>query len=50
MWAGPTSGVAHPGELIFIPRSYEIPYLTTVKTFAMSQEKDCFDHVVFKQF
>ena len=50
MWAGPASGVADPGELIFIPPSYKISYLTTVKTFAMSLEKDYFDHVIFKWF
>ena len=51
IWGGLTrqGGLAHLGEMIFIPRSYEIFYLTSIKIFVMSLEKD-FDHVVFKWF
>ena len=35
---------------IFNPRSYGIFYLTSIRKFVMSLEKDYFDHVAFKQF
>ena len=37
-WAGPARQLAHLGEIIFIPRSYGIFYLLSVKKF-MSLEK-----------
>ena len=43
------SGLAHLGEMIFMPRSYGTFYLTPVRKFVMSLEKDCFDCVDFKQ-
>ena len=49
-WLTPISRLAHSGEMIFIPRSYEIFYLTSIKKVVMALEKDCFDHVVFKRF
>ena len=33
------AGLAHLGEMVFIPRSYEIFYLTSTKEFVMSLEK-----------
>ena len=36
-------GAAHLGEMIFIPCSYGIFYLTSIKKFVKSLEKDCFD-------
>ena len=33
-------GLAHLGEMIFVPRSYGIFYLRSVKTFVMLLEKD----------
>ena len=33
-------GLAHLGEMIFIPRSYGIFYLSSIKMFVMSPEKD----------
>ena len=35
------SGLAHLGEMIFIPRPYGIFYLSSIKQFVMSLEKDC---------
>ena len=40
--------MVHAGEQNFIPRSYGVNYLTLVKKFDMSLEKDYFDHLVFK--
>ena len=42
IWGGltPQGGLAHLGEMIFIPRSYGIFYLTSIKIFVMSLEKD----------
>ena len=34
------SGLARLGEMIFIPRSYGIFYLSSIKKFVMSLEKD----------
>ena len=34
-------GLACQGEMIFIPRSYGIFYLSLIKKFVMSLEKDC---------
>ena len=34
-------GLARPGDMIFIPRSYGIFYLSSIKKFVMSLEKDC---------
>ena len=34
-------GLAGLGEMIFIPRSYGIFYLSSIKKFVMSLEKDC---------
>ena len=34
-------GLARLGEMIFIPRSYGIFYLSSIKKFVMSLEKDC---------
>ena len=34
------SGLVHPGEMIFIPRSYGICYVTSIKKFVMSLEKN----------
>ena len=42
-------GLAHVSEMIFIPHSYGIFYLTLMKKFDMSMEKDCCDHVVFER-
>ena len=39
-------GLAHLGEMIFIPRSYGIFYLSSIKKFVMSLERP-FDQVVF---
>ena len=36
-------GLTHPGEVIFIPRSYGIFYLILMKKFVISLEKDCLD-------
>ena len=33
--------LAHLGEMIFIPRPYGIFYISSIKKFAMSLEKDC---------
>ena len=41
-------GLAHLGEMIFIPSLHGIFYLTSIKKFVMSLEKDFFDHVTFK--
>ena len=35
------SGLARLGEMIFIPRSHGIFYLSSIKKFVMSLEKDC---------
>ena len=35
-------GLACLGEVIFIPRSYGIFYLISIKKFVMLPEKDCF--------
>ena len=52
MWAelARLGGLAHLGQMIFIPSSHEIFYLTSIKKFVMSLEKDCFDNAVFKYF
>ena len=34
-------GLAHLGEMIFTPRSYGIFYLSSIKNFVISLEKDC---------
>ena len=34
-------GLARLGEMIFIPRSHGIFYLSSIKKFVMSLEKDC---------
>ena len=34
------SGLARLGEMIFIPRSYEMFFLSSIKKFGMSMEKD----------
>ena len=34
-------GLARLGEMIFTPRSYGIFYLSSIKKFVMSLEKDC---------
>ena len=34
------SGLARLGEVIFIPSSHGISYLSSIKKFVMSQEKD----------
>ena len=39
-------GLAQLDEMIFIPRSYEIFYLTSLKNFVMSLEKNCFGYVI----
>ena len=39
-WAGPVK-LAGPGEMIFMPRSHGIFYLSSIKKFVMSLEKDC---------
>ena len=49
-WASRLDGLADLGEMIFIQRLYGIFNLTSIKTFVMSLEKDCLDHVVFKRF
>ena len=36
-------GLAYLGETSFIPRSYEISYLSSIKKFVMSLEKECFN-------
>ena len=41
MEVGRLSGLAHLGEIIFIPRSHGIFYLSSIKKFAMSLNKDC---------
>ena len=33
--------LAHLGEMIFIPRLYGIFYISSIKNFVMSLEKDC---------
>ena len=38
---GGLGGLAHLGEMIFIPRPYGIFYLSSIKRFVMSLEKDC---------
>ena len=42
IWGGLTRqcGLAHLGEMIFIPPSYGIFYLASIKIFVMSLEKD----------
>ena len=35
------SGLARPGKMVFIPRSHVIVYLSSMKKFAVSLEKDC---------
>ena len=42
-WGEPArlSGLAHLGEMIFIPRCYGIFCLSSVKKFVMLLEKDC---------
>ena len=45
----PLGKLAHLGEIIFIPHSYGITYLSSVKNVIMSLEKDCFDLVVLKR-
>ena len=35
------NGLARLGEMIFIPRSHGILYLSSIKKFVMSLEKDC---------
>ena len=42
------SGLPHLSEMIFILRSDRIFYLPSIKNFVLSQEKDCFDRIVFK--
>ena len=37
VWVG---GLAHLGEMIFVPRSYGVFYLSSIKTFVMSLEID----------
>ena len=40
-------GLARLGEMIFIPRSYRIFYLSSIKKFVTSLEKRLFDQLVF---
>ena len=49
-WASRLDGLADLGEMIFIQRLYGIFYLTSIKTFVMSLEKDRLDHVVLRGF
>ena len=41
-WAGRLVGMADLGEMIFIPRSHGIFYLTSIKFYVMSLEKRLF--------
>ena len=43
-------GLVHLVEMIFIPSSYGIFHLISIKKFVMPLEKDRFEHVVFKRF
>ena len=42
MWGEPgqLAGLSHFGQMIFISHSYEILYLTLIKNFVVSLEKD----------
>ena len=47
-WAGQLVGMADLGEMIFIPRSHGIFYLTSIKFMLCRWKKDYLDHVGFK--
>lgn len=47
--AGLSGWLAQLGETIFILHSYAIVYLTSMKMFVVTVEKDCFGHEVCKR-